>query len=83
MCYYAGKEKTMEVLYGTCSENCAGYCHLHGTGLTVKQIRNKDCLAKNCWHLEKKEHEWWSQRERTKAKRKSRKKDFKKMIGGK
>lgn len=71
----------MEVLYGTCSENCAGYCHLHGAGLTVKQIRNKDCLAKNCWHLEKKEHEWWNQRERTKEKRKNRKEEFKKMIG--
>lgn len=72
----------MEVLYGTCSENCAGYCKLHGAGLTVKQIRNKGCLAKSCWHLEKMEHEWWAQRDRTKEKRKSRKEHFKKMLGG-
>lgn len=72
----------MEVMYGTCSENCAGYCKLHQVGMTVKQIKNKDCLAKNCWHLEKKEHEWWAQRERAKAKRKNRKEEFKKMIGG-
>lgn len=72
----------MEVLFGSCSENCAGYCHLHGTGLTVKQIRHKNCLAKSCWHLEKKEHEWWEQRERTKAKRKSRKENIKRIIGG-
>lgn len=72
----------MEVMYGTCSENCAGYCKLHQVGMTVKQIKKKDCLAKNCWHLEKKEHEWWAQRERAKAKRKNRKEEFKKMIGG-
>lgn len=70
----------MEVLYGTCSENCAGYCKLHGVGLTVKQIRTKECLAKNCWHLNKNEnHEWWQQRERMKSKRKNRKE---RLYGG-
>ena len=64
----------MEVLYGTCSENCAGYCKKHHVGLTVKQIRTKECLSKNCWHLQRNEdHEWWAQRDRTKAKRKIRK----------
>ena len=71
----------MEVLYGTCSDNCAGYCKKHATGLTVKQIRTKECLAKNCWHLEKMDHEWWAQRERTKAKRKNRKKRILEAIG--
>lgn len=63
----------MEVLYGTCSNNCAGYCKKHCTGLTVKQIRKKECLQKECWHLQKIDHEWWAQRERMKEKRKSRK----------
>lgn len=71
----------MEVLYGTCSENCAGYCKKHATGLTVKQIRTKECLSKNCWHLERMEHEWWSQRERAKQKRKNRKMEIEKKIG--
>ena len=72
----------MEVLYGTCSENCAGYCKLHSVGLTVKQIRTKECLGKNCWHLEKMNHEWWQQRERMKDKRKARKEKFTKMLEG-
>lgn len=73
----------MEVLYGTCSENCAGYCRKHACGLTVKQIRNRECLAKNCWHLQKNEsHEWWEQRNRTKARRKIRKENIKKVLEG-
>ena len=71
----------MEVLYGTCSENCAGYCKKHCKWLTVKQIRTKECLSKNCWHLEKMEHEYWHQRERMKAKRKSRKARILEAIG--
>lgn len=72
----------MEVLYGTCSENCAGYCKLHNVGLTVKQIRTKECLSKNCWHLQKnEEHEWWEQRKRTKDKRNARKEKFKMIVG--
>jgi len=73
----------MEVLYGTCSENCAGYCKLHHVGLTVKQIKNKDCLAKNCWHMQKNEnHEWWQQRERMKTKRNARKERIRMMAEG-
>lgn len=69
-------------LYGTCSENCAGYCKRHGCYMTVKQIRGKGCLGKNCWHLDKNlKHEWWSQRERTKKKRKDRKMEIEKKIG--
>ena len=70
------------VLYGTCSENCAGYCKYHKCHMTVKQIRGKNCLSKNCWHLEKNlEHEWWEQRERTKQKRKNRKIEIEKKVG--
>ena len=69
------------VLYGTCSENCAGYCKRHRCSLTVKQIRGKDCLGKGCWYLKKNlEHEWWKQRERTKMKRKNRKIEIEKKI---
>lgn len=72
----------METLYGTCSENCAAFCRRHNCSLTVKQIRGKDCLGKNCWYLQKNEqHEWWSQRERAKQKRKNRKAEIEKKIG--
>lgn len=73
----------MECLYGTHSENICAMCKLHNTGITVKQMKHKQCLAKQCRHLEKIEsHEYWAQRERTKEKRKNRKEKIKKMIGG-
>ena len=61
-------------LFNTCSDNVAGYCKLHRCAMTVKQIRRKECLAKQCWHLEKNpSHDWWRQREVMKQKRKAKK----------
>lgn len=61
-------------LYNTHSDNIAGYCKLHSCSLTVKQIKAKECLAKQCWHLQKNEdHDWWRQREVMKQKRKAKK----------
>lgn len=73
----------MNVLYGTESNNICAMCSLHCTGITAKQMRQKECLKKQCRYLVKIEtHEYWAQRERAKAKRKNRKEEFKKMIGG-
>jgi hypothetical protein len=70
-------------LFGTCSNNVAGYCRLHSKHMTVKQIRQKNCLGKECWHLQKnEEHEWWGQRERAKQKRKERKLSLYAKTGG-
>lgn len=45
--------------------------------MTVRQIRQRNCLQKQCWHLEKNEdHDWWRQRAITKQKRIERKKRF-------
>ena len=70
-------ETTAEVkmcVFNTQSSNIAGYCHRHHCSMTVKQIKCKSCLDKQCWHLEKNEdHEWWKQREIIKQKRKERK----------
>ena len=64
----------METLYGSCSENCAGYCKRHCRHMTVKQIKGRNCLGKQCWHFVKnEEHSWWAQREAAKQKRKNRK----------
>ena len=61
-------------LYGTCSDNVAGYCRYHDCYVTVKQMRTKECLKKQCGNLIKNnEHPYWRQREITKQKRKSRK----------
>ena len=68
----------MEIcMYGTYSNNVAGYCRLHQVSLTVKQIKCKNCLQKECWHLAKNEnHQYWRQRELMKQKRKARKDRF-------
>jgi hypothetical protein len=42
--------------------------------MTVKQMKAKGCLQKQCWHLIKNEqHAYWRQREVTKQKRKDKK----------
>lgn len=48
---------------------CA-YCKHHNCSLTVKQVKQKGCLKKQCWYLKKYDHEWWRQREAAKAKKK-------------
>ena len=63
-----------ECLFGTSSNNVAAYCLYHHCGITVKQMRCKNCLQKECRHLVKNEdHQYWRQRELTKQKRKNRK----------
>lgn len=70
----------MKTLYGCESENCAAYCKLHGCCMTVKQIRKKNCLQKQCHYLEKIEtHAWWTQRAVTKQRRIDRKE---RLYGG-
>ena len=67
-------------LFNTQSENVAGYCKHHHCAMTVKQMRCKNCLQKQCHHLVKnEEHQYWRQREAMKQKRKSRKLE---SIGG-
>ena len=71
-------------LYGTCSENVAGYCHNpeHCYAMTPHQIKVKQCRQKECKHLEKNlKHEWWAQLERQNQKRKARKERLNTMIG--
>ena len=63
-----------DCLFNTQSDNIAAYCKYHHCYMTVKQIKRKNCLRKQCGHLVKNEaHPWWNQREATKKKRKERK----------
>ena len=63
-----------EYLFNTHSNNCCAYCKLHHCSMTVKQMKAKSCLQKQCWHLVKNEdHQYWKQRAATKQKRKERK----------
>ena len=63
-----------ECLFHSESNNVAAYCRYHNCGITVKQMRCKNCLQKECRHLVKnEEHQYWRQRELIKQKRKQRK----------
>lgn len=63
-----------QCLYNTCSNNVAAYCRYHKLSMTVKQIRCKNCLGKECKHLQKNEkHSWWKQRDVAKERRLARK----------
>ena len=63
-----------QCLFNTCSNNCCAYCKLHHCSMTVKQMKTKECLKKQCWHLVKNDrHQYWKQREIAKNKKKERK----------
>lgn len=61
-------------LFNTQSNNVVAYCSYHHCGMTVKQMKCKECLQKQCYYLKKnEEHQYWKQREMVKQKRKNRK----------
>ena len=63
-----------KILYNSFSDNCCAYCKLHGCFMTAKQMRKKECLKKQCFHLQKnEEHDVWKQRARMKERRRKRK----------
>ena len=51
-------------------KRCVGYCWHHRCYVSSTQVRQKECLRKQCGALEKYQHEYWKQRELTKARRK-------------
>lgn len=60
---------------GTPKSAC-GYCKLHRKKLTTRQLKNRKCLSKGCFHLVKYErHGYWKQRERIKKEKKERKRN--------
>lgn len=65
----------LQSLYNTeiSEKRCIGYCGRHHCYLSATQLRQKECLKKQCIHLERYEHEFWRQRELTKVRRHQRK----------
>lgn len=63
----------LKSLYGTeiSEKRCVGYCWYHRCYVTATQIKQKECLKKQCDALERTEHEYWRQREILKMKKKS------------
>ena len=58
----------VNVLYGSTTyfKNCPAFCKLHHKHLTIKQLKQKGCLGKQCKYLDKFEHKYWEQREKKK-----------------
>lgn len=49
------EEITLEkTIYGGKPKNPVAYCELHNGSLTVKEMKKKGCLGKQCHHLRKK-----------------------------
>lgn len=65
----------LQSLYNTeiTEKRAVGYCHRHHCYVTSTQLKQKECLSKQCYHLEKKDHEFWYQRELKKQRRKNKK----------
>jgi hypothetical protein len=62
----------LQGLYNTeiSEKRVIGYCHRHHCYLSSTQLKRKECLKKQCNHLQKHEHEFWRQRELKKMKKK-------------
>lgn len=78
MAYYKYAEKTNKDKNAICNTlfgsqtyfgRCVGFCQMKGKYLTVKQLRIKGCLKKNCKHLYKiQDSVFWQQRDVKKKK---------------
>lgn len=74
----------VDVLYGSQSEksSCCGYCKLKHKYLTVRQMKTKQCLGKQCNALSKiEEHPFWNYRDRKLKEKKMNRQGFNVSIG--
>ena len=64
----------MECLFNTHSNNIVAYRKHHHCGMTVKQMKCKNCLGKQCHYFVKNEkHDYWRQKAQVKKYRQDRK----------
>lgn len=64
----------LKSLYNTeiSEKRCVGYCWHHHCYVSSTQIKQKECLRKQCNALERYDHEFWRQRELAKTRKKVR-----------
>lgn len=63
-------------LYGSIidSRKMVGYCHYHCAAMTVKTMKQHECLKKQCNSFERQQaHDFWRQHEQRKEWRKANK----------
>lgn len=69
----------VDVLYGSQTEksNCCGFCKMKHKYLTVRQMKTKQCLGKQCNALAKiEEHPFWEIRDQKLKEKKMARKGF-------
>jgi hypothetical protein len=62
-----------KTLHGARSANSCAYCYNHHCALTPRQVKQRECLKKQCGALRRYDHPYWEQREKSKALRAARK----------
>lgn len=62
------------------STNTCAFCAYHGRALTPRQMKQHECLGKNCDALVKHEHPFWEYREKSRAMRRERKERLERMY---
>ena len=58
-----------KTFYGCRSANSCAYCYKHHKALTPRQLQRRECLKRQCDALQRYDHPYWDQREKTKEKR--------------
>ena len=67
-----GKFKPVYVTLGA-EKNAVAYCRKHHQKMTSKQMKKKQCLSKNCNHLDRIPGEYWKDRvEKNRSKKQAR-----------
>ena len=75
--YFMDNSELTQGLYGSfiCKNKMVGFCQYHQAALTVKTMKNHECLKKQCNAFKKcPEHDFWRQHEQKKIWRKENKK---------
>lgn len=63
-----------KTLFNSKSDNVCAFCNYHHCWITPTQMKRKECLKKECCHLQRnEEHPIWEIRKRNKMLRKMRK----------
>ena len=72
--------KQYKLFDGSYSSNSCAYCWKHHKGMTPTQLKSRQCLQRQCPALQRCEHPYWKQREKTKATRRARKERLERMY---
>lgn len=69
------EDKIVKILYNseTKFSRCVGFCKYHHAYMTKHQLKKKQCISKGCCHLDKKEHQFWQEREKKLARKNEKK----------